>query len=1499
VYSSMLLAAWYKRSLKESLLGKVYANKAKVKGIDQDPKANEEIYQQYLKAFKKGVFNYIKEDVDRYTHEAIPRKYFSGGATHGFASDAQWKAGIRRAPASMLRDDFAMNGSEIETAVVDFKTTNEAAMNATILNQAVEAVKLNTRFFPQRLTPLQSEVARASAEAIRPLKVTTELLKPPLTSKVGAPLEFKALQETGMIDAEGLLTDDFWNEDYALPRLSEKLGRYIADVLYGFVRQSDLYQRLAPAEAALAKINAEERQAKARKKSEDLQFAQRKEREFQNESQERADDIEASKTREQNLRKQIASLEKVIARQDWGWSFTRPATRFVIRTTWTLVNIFRAKPTPQMLEEESNRLDRLLGEQESQTRLKEGALANFKKTEQAAINRLYQTANRPVEQVTLTDSQYQSARQAIQYLQSVEFQSLLTRQEQVQMWQRLPFLLQLNSFLAAQNIAGKQRAVYLYLAATRDLTIDDISSEAFSIKEMQPLVNALRVSPWAFKYTLENFWEQTYPKYQVTRPGVYKQRAEFTRAEKFEGYSSITQRLPYITSAIANDLMALGVSSDHLYAYINEHHPIQGAEGPLPSQPANLQPEILSRIQNVLAYWDDLSWLAERWTKEQAGTYQKQSVRGLLWDAMVKMSTLKTTKRSIRAFVEDYTNQDQDGLIKALEEILLYQRSSSKYYDGIIEVYQKWAKDHRQALLAIQETSPEMALASWLVNGPEVGVSFNTVKDIIPATTLSLGGIQGGLLATPGVVWENAGFFHKERPFSALAKSPGDFAMNSKEQLAATYETIKALPRVAALLGQINNGLDFDLNRKVNDVFRTEYDKVGDIVRAIEEINARSADRDENLDDMLRALENDFGRRLKEHIKLVLKDKEILVVEDHELVGPMMVAVVNSFGGKATLVTDGRKALELLKSQKFDGVISDVDMPHKDGKQLAEEMNADPVLTKIPKIFHTGKIFAHGEFFREINVPAYGKPVSNAGLMGALVDEMVRLNPDLTIALETKPQGESAPVSAAMSAAEVEEALNNDVYFDFDFMKEEDFVVGKVDKTTQWHNVINDTITVLASDDPEVNSLIYTYTGFDPNEIDQDLLDKRKETYKKALVKATARLVHDLRYRNEVVLNDADTWLRGSAVLTRENFRITPNFLITHLMYGDGTANMELFFKVLNFYVLSTLIEETSDPHGIKLDKTLLGLGFNNVDLRNAFLAWEGKLPNARNRAMSAQMIDALVKEKYWEIQHLDPDGVTLENTLSTGQVAALVDDVKTVLLTDDSVFLSNLYKFMGNPAADISGEVRQKLDNELVWAVMMAIRDLRYKKEGIRFQIKDANTAPWNNGNIYVSGGQLKLANGEPIIDLMYDGPRADLFARFVNFRHVYQLLNLRKMNTFDAKQLQLLGLAEEEIESAQRAWQGELPPQLVTRRTAAMKTAVAEQRVQDPSALGGIDLNAANVKLNIKRDGKGVPLPIAQQDLENIKIEGLIPIILRIAPAATLPMFSELKNSSPAAQG
>ncbi|MCK4883142.1 MAG: hypothetical protein KAS92_08975, partial [Candidatus Omnitrophica bacterium] len=80
IYNSMILATWYKQNLKESLLGQVYVDQNKTKGVDvEDKQIKEKIYGQYLDAFKKGVYNYIKEDYDPVSQNVIPRKYFSGG----------------------------------------------------------------------------------------------------------------------------------------------------------------------------------------------------------------------------------------------------------------------------------------------------------------------------------------------------------------------------------------------------------------------------------------------------------------------------------------------------------------------------------------------------------------------------------------------------------------------------------------------------------------------------------------------------------------------------------------------------------------------------------------------------------------------------------------------------------------------------------------------------------------------------------------------------------------------------------------------------------------------------------------------------------------------------------------------------------------------------------------------------------------------------------------------------------------------------------------------------------------------------------------------------------------------------------------------------------------------------------------------------------------------------------------------------------------------------
>jgi hypothetical protein len=82
MFYSMILASWYKKELKESLLTKVYGNQSKVgAGVNAiDVTEKEKIFKRYLQAYKKGVFNYVRDSETNVASErAGPRKYFAGG----------------------------------------------------------------------------------------------------------------------------------------------------------------------------------------------------------------------------------------------------------------------------------------------------------------------------------------------------------------------------------------------------------------------------------------------------------------------------------------------------------------------------------------------------------------------------------------------------------------------------------------------------------------------------------------------------------------------------------------------------------------------------------------------------------------------------------------------------------------------------------------------------------------------------------------------------------------------------------------------------------------------------------------------------------------------------------------------------------------------------------------------------------------------------------------------------------------------------------------------------------------------------------------------------------------------------------------------------------------------------------------------------------------------------------------------------------------------------
>lgn len=74
-------------------------------------------------------------------------------------------------------------------------------------------------------------------------------------------------------------------------------------------------------------------------------------------------------------------------------------------------------------------------------------------------------------------------------------------------------------------------------------------------------------------------------------------------------------------------------------------------------------------------------------------------------------------------------------------------------------------------------------------------------------------------------------------------------------------------------------------------------------------------------------------------------------------------------------------------------------------------------------------------------------------------------------------------------------------------------------------------------------------------------------------------------------------------------------------------------------------------------------------------------------------------------------------------------------------------------------------------------------------------------------------------------------------------------------------------------------------------------ESPIKAPETVGGINLNSAMMKMQIQRDNNGIPLPIDQQPIKNMNIDGLLPVIINITPLQTLQFLLGTINKDPTA--
>ncbi len=215
VYNSMILASWYKDALKESLLVKVYADRKMIKGVDvKDKQVKQKIYDQYMEAFKEGVYNYIREDFDETTGEIVLRKYVSGGAAMKITPIEKV---IKGAPDQLTAEDFSivtkgLNLNSKKSRLMNFDVTVVENLTDAQSQELIKFLKSTTTVSTKSVDFQNSEDA---AMTVAPQKELANHIQTLMTSANEQSREFNAEQQEKIGLTNKMVTAI--NQDVSIP----------------------------------------------------------------------------------------------------------------------------------------------------------------------------------------------------------------------------------------------------------------------------------------------------------------------------------------------------------------------------------------------------------------------------------------------------------------------------------------------------------------------------------------------------------------------------------------------------------------------------------------------------------------------------------------------------------------------------------------------------------------------------------------------------------------------------------------------------------------------------------------------------------------------------------------------------------------------------------------------------------------------------------------------------------------------------------------------------------------------------------------------------------------------------------------------------------------------------------------------------------------------------------------------------------------------------------
>lgn len=115
--------------------------------------------------------------------------------------------------------------------------------------------------------------------------------------------------------------------------------------------------------------------------------------------------------------------------------------------------------------------------------------------------------------------------------------------------------------------------------------------------------------------------------------------------------------------------------------------------------------------------------------------------------------------------------------------------------------------------------------------------------------------------------------------------------------------------------------------------------------------------------------------------------KAVLVVEDSITSRTLLKTILEAAGYEVATAVDGAEAFSLLKTRRFDAVVSDVDMPRMDGFELTAKIRADGALSALPVVLVTSlESREHREKGIDVGASAYivKRSFDQSNLLGTL-----------------------------------------------------------------------------------------------------------------------------------------------------------------------------------------------------------------------------------------------------------------------------------------------------------------------------------------------------------------------------------------------------------------------------------------------------------------------------------------------------------------------------------